>query len=123
MPKLFHLKSRDGCQMCKSRRIKCDEVHPACGACARHGVFCEYSTTIRFAGGPKRTRSEPRRKNSPARLSPMSTNEDHAITRSKEQMTELHLMHHYTGTACKSPNYLFAVCRRLTRDGTDESAN
>ncbi|KAL4899901.1 hypothetical protein BDW74DRAFT_105905 [Aspergillus multicolor] len=35
-----HTKSRAGCQRCKEKHIKCDEVRPTCGACARYGVPC-----------------------------------------------------------------------------------
>ena len=41
-PRLSHTKSRRGCNRCKKRRVKCDEVHPTCGACRRHNVVCEY---------------------------------------------------------------------------------
>ncbi|RDW92700.1 Zn(II)2Cys6 transcription factor [Aspergillus mulundensis] len=35
-----HTKSRAGCQRCKEKHVKCDEVRPTCGACARYGVPC-----------------------------------------------------------------------------------
>jgi Zn(2)-Cys(6) binuclear cluster domain-containing protein/transcription factor-like protein len=41
-PRLNHRKSRNGCKMCKRRRVKCDEIHPVCSGCKRHGVPCEY---------------------------------------------------------------------------------
>ncbi|KAF2672315.1 hypothetical protein BT63DRAFT_452819 [Microthyrium microscopicum] len=41
-PRLHHTKSRNGCRMCKKRRVKCDEIHPTCTNCKRHGVSCEY---------------------------------------------------------------------------------
>jgi hypothetical protein len=41
-PRLNHRKSRNGCKTCKRRRVKCDEVHPICSSCKRHGVLCEY---------------------------------------------------------------------------------
>ena len=31
-----------GCQICKHRRIKCDEKHPQCGQCERAGSQCDY---------------------------------------------------------------------------------
>ncbi|KAF2873705.1 hypothetical protein BDV95DRAFT_488986 [Massariosphaeria phaeospora] len=39
MPRLGHKKSRNGCQQCKTRHVKCDENKP-CSSCARHGVQC-----------------------------------------------------------------------------------
>ncbi|KAF2103174.1 hypothetical protein NA57DRAFT_52704 [Rhizodiscina lignyota] len=41
-PRLSHTKSRNGCKRCKVRKVKCDEVHPTCNNCKRHGVECEY---------------------------------------------------------------------------------
>ncbi|KAK9382923.1 uncharacterized protein V2V93DRAFT_363837 [Kockiozyma suomiensis] len=40
-----HLKSRNGCLICKRRKIKCDEMRPQCRNCVRHNVICS------FAGG------------------------------------------------------------------------
>ncbi|KAL2146393.1 hypothetical protein VTI28DRAFT_4146 [Corynascus sepedonium] len=37
-----HKKSRTGCLTCKSRKIKCDERHPACLNCISHGVQCPF---------------------------------------------------------------------------------
>ncbi|KAA8895756.1 hypothetical protein FN846DRAFT_968118 [Sphaerosporella brunnea] len=42
-PRRSHKKSRTGCQRCKKRRIKCDEVHPACGNCVKHAIVCDFS--------------------------------------------------------------------------------
>src|SRR5271154_4326610 len=42
-PRLAHKKSRRGCQRCKARKVKCDEIHPVCSNCSRHGVSCEDS--------------------------------------------------------------------------------
>ncbi|KAK4043673.1 hypothetical protein C8A01DRAFT_43428 [Parachaetomium inaequale] len=41
-PRRSHKKSRAGCRRCKSRKIKCDEVHPRCGNCVKHGVPCDF---------------------------------------------------------------------------------
>ncbi|KAK3320343.1 hypothetical protein B0T19DRAFT_404846 [Cercophora scortea] len=37
-----HRKSRTGCKTCKSRKIKCDERHPACLNCIAHGAECPF---------------------------------------------------------------------------------
>ncbi|KAL4736399.1 hypothetical protein BDV11DRAFT_14767 [Aspergillus similis] len=37
-----HTKSRQGCYTCKSRRVKCDEAKPICGACALRGEPCGF---------------------------------------------------------------------------------
>ncbi|CBF70180.1 Zn(II)2Cys6 transcription factor [Aspergillus nidulans FGSC A4] len=47
-----HTKSRQGCYTCKSRRVKCDEAKPICGACALRGEPC---------GFPPDTSRQPRR--------------------------------------------------------------
>ncbi|KAL4978824.1 hypothetical protein BDW66DRAFT_128870 [Aspergillus desertorum] len=46
-----HTKSRAGCQRCKEKHVKCDEIRPTCGACARYGVPCvpKPLTTLRRA--------------------------------------------------------------------------
>ncbi|CAG8971067.1 hypothetical protein HYALB_00009667 [Hymenoscyphus albidus] len=41
-PRRSHKKSKAGCQRCKLRKIKCDEIHPVCGNCAKHGVSCDF---------------------------------------------------------------------------------
>ncbi|KAK0706108.1 hypothetical protein B0T26DRAFT_443398 [Lasiosphaeria miniovina] len=35
-------KSRLGCSLCKKRRVKCDEVRPACSRCTAHPHLCAY---------------------------------------------------------------------------------
>lgn len=42
-PRLAHRKSRNGCERCKARRVKCDETHPECFHCTKHGAACQYS--------------------------------------------------------------------------------
>ncbi|KAK3682876.1 hypothetical protein B0T22DRAFT_296010 [Podospora appendiculata] len=42
-PRLYHTKSKAGCIRCRERRVKCDESHPVCNNCHRHGVPCHYS--------------------------------------------------------------------------------
>ncbi|KAI1185562.1 hypothetical protein F5B17DRAFT_28928 [Nemania serpens] len=53
-PRRSHKKSRAGCRRCKVRKIKCDEVHPRCGNCSKHGVSCDFEhSTSRDARIPK----------------------------------------------------------------------
>ncbi|RAH87274.1 hypothetical protein BO86DRAFT_350958 [Aspergillus japonicus CBS 114.51] len=35
-------RSRNGCQTCLSKRVKCDEQHPHCKRCVRLGLTCEW---------------------------------------------------------------------------------
>ncbi|KAK9471129.1 uncharacterized protein V1510DRAFT_397718 [Dipodascopsis tothii] len=55
-PRKSHIKSRSGCANCKRRRIKCDEQHPRCRNCIKHGVGCDYlnlpSASAPAATGP-----------------------------------------------------------------------
>ncbi|KAH7146812.1 C6 finger domain-containing protein [Dactylonectria estremocensis] len=41
-PKLFHKKSRNGCQQCRARRVKCNEAKPICHDCQRLEMTCIY---------------------------------------------------------------------------------
>jgi hypothetical protein len=46
-------RSRKGCIVCKSRRVRCDERHPSCGNCDRLKFNCKY-----VPSGPRRRRVE-----------------------------------------------------------------
>jgi hypothetical protein len=35
-----HAKSKNGCDMCKRRRVKCDEQLPICGSCRKRKLTC-----------------------------------------------------------------------------------
>lgn len=37
------LRSREGCDRCRTRRKKCDEKHPVCHACSRWNLLCTWS--------------------------------------------------------------------------------
>ncbi|KAL4906384.1 fungal-specific transcription factor domain-containing protein [Aspergillus multicolor] len=50
-------RSRRGCKDCKQAKIKCDEVHPSCGTCARRRRQCSgYST---YEGPSRRPSASP----------------------------------------------------------------
>ncbi|KAF6802713.1 C6 zinc finger protein [Colletotrichum sojae] len=38
-----HKKSRNGCQNCKRRKVKCDEIKPECGNCVRFSMHCDFA--------------------------------------------------------------------------------
>src|SRR5690242_9856384 len=66
MPKKrYHNKSRAGCDTCKRRRVKCNEVTPICGNCAQRQDSCHYShaTAIITTARPKRQVVSPSPKN------------------------------------------------------------
>lgn len=58
-PRLNHRKSRNGCVLCKERKIKCGEEKPECFACKRHGVACTYSATIPPRSRPTKSIKSP----------------------------------------------------------------
>ncbi|KIV76986.1 hypothetical protein PV11_08829 [Exophiala sideris] len=41
--KAFHKKSRNGCQTCRARRVKCDERRPICRHCEQRQLSCTFS--------------------------------------------------------------------------------
>ncbi|KAJ4199108.1 hypothetical protein NW759_016185 [Fusarium solani] len=41
-PKIPKKRSRAGCCSCKEKRKKCDETHPQCARCQKHGWECRY---------------------------------------------------------------------------------
>ncbi|KAE8152827.1 hypothetical protein BDV25DRAFT_150446 [Aspergillus avenaceus] len=45
MPRRSHTKSRNGCDQCKKRRVKCDEQGPPCSNCASRELRCTYLNT------------------------------------------------------------------------------
>ncbi|KAH8593052.1 hypothetical protein B0O99DRAFT_627941 [Bisporella sp. PMI_857] len=46
-PRRMHKKSRHGCDQCKKRRVKCDEVSPTCSNCTSRETECHYSIPTR----------------------------------------------------------------------------
>ncbi|KAK6460672.1 fungal-specific transcription factor domain-containing protein [Scheffersomyces coipomensis] len=41
-------RSRFGCEECKSKRIKCDEIKPRCSRCKSRGIKCNYKIILKF---------------------------------------------------------------------------
>ncbi|KIN08933.1 hypothetical protein OIDMADRAFT_100460 [Oidiodendron maius Zn] len=75
--RLYHKKSRTGCQRCRLRRVKCNEAKPACRHCERHGVCCIYD------------RLDPPTKHS------TESSPDEPLESRRRRMVELELMHFY----------------------------
>ncbi|PFH57248.1 hypothetical protein XA68_15319 [Ophiocordyceps unilateralis] len=92
-PRRSHRKSRAGCRRCKSRKIKCDEVHPRCGNCVKHGVLCD------FENGPV-----PPRKPIAAGLSPVPSPglSPDPVSVGSDRLMELRLLHHFTTSTAKT---------------------
>ncbi|KAM6488046.1 hypothetical protein HDV62DRAFT_11105 [Trichoderma sp. SZMC 28011] len=48
-----------GCQLCRQRRVKCDEARPECGNCRKYGTICPgYERAIKFVSGKHTIRSK-----------------------------------------------------------------
>ncbi|KAH8834137.1 hypothetical protein DL96DRAFT_1579529 [Flagelloscypha sp. PMI_526] len=106
-----HVKSRNGCTTCKSRRIKCDEQRPICVNCSKKDLVCVF--------GPRQgppSNSDVNHK--PQSASPPSTSSDdlHLYPSSPtigstgspvtQDLSALELIHHYTtSTAVTLPCY------------------
>ena len=58
-----HKRSRSGCFTCRLRRKKCDEGHPACGACLNLSVRCEYKRPVWWGNADQRRVQKERIKN------------------------------------------------------------
>ncbi|OOQ87302.1 C6 transcription factor [Penicillium brasilianum] len=60
-PRRAHTKSRNGCDQCKRRRVKCDEKGPPCTNCISRELSCTY-----LRAPPRDAPSTRRRNNAPA---------------------------------------------------------
>jgi hypothetical protein len=87
--------------------VKCDEIHPVCTSCSRHGVACEYNDPfVRPANGTDYLESPNNDRASQSSsataphgpTSPYTDLEDieHAFTPDKRRLLELRLLHHFT---------------------------
>lgn len=120
-PRRSHKKSKTGCRRCKARKIKCDEVHPRCGNCVKHGVPCDFEHPEVLAelqqalsvGSPSTPASSADLRSpidwaavpaSPAipLYRPPSTPAISSATPAGHRLLELKLMHHYTALTCKT---------------------
>ncbi|KAL6237971.1 hypothetical protein BDW75DRAFT_202714 [Aspergillus navahoensis] len=68
-----HKKSRNGCLICKGRRVKCDERKPSCLRCENYGALCVYASSStsplssRSGGGTSSTTTSANRSTPPNR--------------------------------------------------------
>ncbi|RCI07833.1 hypothetical protein L249_5808 [Ophiocordyceps polyrhachis-furcata BCC 54312] len=99
-PRRSHRKSRAGCRRCKTRKIKCDEVHPRCGNCVKHGVLCDFEHAPipprkPVVAGPSPIPAGPSPVPSPG-LSP------DPLPVTTDRFMELRLLHHFTISTAKT---------------------
>ncbi|KAI0474374.1 hypothetical protein F4859DRAFT_504770 [Xylaria cf. heliscus] len=97
-------KSRHGCRTCKQRKIKCDEVKPVCGNCAKRYFDldrCDYPSVPT----PRRRHSrEPSGNDADASVVQLNSNMPAPITtrptgvsaNAAQRQLEMRLMYHYT---------------------------
>ncbi|KAI0852782.1 hypothetical protein F5Y00DRAFT_226086 [Daldinia vernicosa] len=135
-PRRSHKKSRAGCRRCKARKIKCDEVHPRCGNCTKHGVACDFEhpgivDTLSPVETPRPTTStsncdSPSTSTLPPTPSVESSTplpfyrnpEPLPLTNSNKsnRMMELKLLHHYTTITCQTLAISSPVSEKIWRD-------
>ncbi|KAL2048797.1 hypothetical protein ABVK25_010922 [Lepraria finkii] len=98
-PRLGHKKSRTGCQQCRARRIKCNEVHPICGSCKRYQVPCIYDrrSPSKAAGSrqPDKTRDSSIRSSPKYDIKASSATVRDFPESRERRLLELRLLHHY----------------------------
>ncbi|KAJ5579721.1 C6 finger domain transcription factor nosA [Penicillium hispanicum] len=81
-----HKRSRSGCFTCRLRRKKCDEAHPACGACVNLSVRCEYKRPVWWGNTEQRKAQKERIKNKIKQTKSIERSSTHAdIYRNRHQ--------------------------------------
>ncbi|KAI9696633.1 MAG: hypothetical protein M1820_008082 [Bogoriella megaspora] len=106
LPRLAHKKSRTGCLRCKARRIKCDENHPVCSACARHNVECNWPHAL-TRPGQNASPSTDSKSSEPSKPGPSSeteliVDELEPLESSSRRLLELRLLHQFSTFTCKT---------------------
>ncbi|KAI0007057.1 hypothetical protein F4779DRAFT_629378 [Xylariaceae sp. FL0662B] len=136
-PRRSHKKSRAGCRRCKARKIKCDEVHPRCGNCAKHGVPCDFehpilvntlsptetprptTASVSSCGSPSTSTLPPTPSPATSLPSPLCRNPDPLplnTTPKTDRMMELKLLHHYTTITCETLAISSPVSEKIWRE-------
>ncbi|OQE19455.1 hypothetical protein PENSTE_c015G09514 [Penicillium steckii] len=90
-PRRTHKKSRNGCQSCKTRKVKCDEGKPRCNNCIKHGADCDFASQA--ASSAAATPSMPLVNENLSELSIESPTPGIAIS-------DMALLHHYSTSTC-----------------------
>lgn len=121
-PRRSHKKSRDGCRRCKTRKIKCDEVHPRCSNCTKHGVDCdfEHPAGVRIDGNST-SANMPRPPSSTTSFTTPLYKTPGAMVLSQttpahSNILELRLMHHYTSVTSKTLGIMAPTIDVVWRD-------
>lgn len=65
-----------GCQLCRKRKVKCDEARPTCGNCVKYGAECPgYHRSLKFVAGKHQIRPRGRRSDDGNRSSSTSSDD------------------------------------------------
>ncbi|KAI1395078.1 hypothetical protein F4819DRAFT_479559 [Hypoxylon fuscum] len=98
-----HAKTRTGCRVCKSRKVKCDETRPSCRNCIRRGVSCDFNLSARSATPNSRAASSSAGGNpiGSQTTSPADVSINHLPTPTDcFGILDLELLHHFTTSTC-----------------------
>lgn len=95
-----HRKSRNGCQGCKERRIKCDEKWPTCSNCLSRGQECTLSRlptgTVESSRSMQTYLPAPPSNSSCLLPVGLYAYSPHSTARAGLQQSDLQLMHHWS---------------------------
>ncbi|KAJ5701706.1 C6 finger domain transcription factor nosA [Penicillium malachiteum] len=94
-----HKRSRSGCFTCRLRRKKCDEAHPACGACINLNVKCEYKRPMWWGNNDSRKIHKERIKN--------KIKQTKTIERGGQRADQLRMRHESMTSPSDPPDYDF----------------
>lgn len=86
--------SRAGCKECKRRKIKCDEVHPLCGNCARVSCPCVFPDP-KYRNKPRQSQLRQLLNENDEKqfLSPTFSNLNDGLSRSPSESASAHVNH------------------------------
>ncbi|KAL8397636.1 hypothetical protein RB594_004373, partial [Gaeumannomyces avenae] len=134
-PRRSHKKSRDGCRRCKSRKIKCDEVHPRCGNCMKHGVDCDFEhpgalrassdgapAASQRIGVPGAAVTGSSTSTTPLYRAPAAAGVLSHTTPATSRLLELRLMHHFISVTSGTLNIAAPVAEEVWRDAVPQIA-
>ncbi|OTA76192.1 hypothetical protein M434DRAFT_402547 [Hypoxylon sp. CO27-5] len=98
-----HAKTRTGCRVCKSRKVKCDETRPSCRNCVRRGINCDFNVSAQPAA------PSPQAVGVSTGHTPIGSQVRSPVTVSLHQQStpagwfsglDLELLHHFTTSTC-----------------------
>ncbi|OTB00450.1 hypothetical protein M426DRAFT_324313 [Hypoxylon sp. CI-4A] len=99
-----HAKTRTGCRVCKSRKVKCDENRPSCRNCLKRGINCDFSVSAQPAAtapSPHGTGSSTSQTPSGSHITSPEASINHQPTPAGGfTALDLELLHHFTTSTC-----------------------